>query len=437
MSAAPDTDLRREWTLNCGGRYWPTGYQAIASLTFPVIDNSEPGADPDLCHVVLPAWAADLGIEGRLLAFASAIAPGEDRPEWQRCDWLATAFHMLAGSVERAHEQLHGPALSYSFRVPRALAPLYGHAWVNRIFLFLRRWAAHVANQPEVGLFGPLPVARIELTHDVDAIRLTPEIRLKQAAFQIANAARSFARGNFSGSGARLRDAGRYVLSAGNFRTFARVRDMERSGGLRSTLHFYGGPSGLSRATPRRILIDPAYEITSDAMRAELRAFAEGGWTVGLHQSFDAWDEAGKMAREKARVETALGSPVSHCRQHWLHFSWNKTWAAQAAAGLRRDATLGFNDRPGFRAGHALTVRPWDGANGRPLPIDAVPMVFMDSHFYDYSDDGGNDPEAAMKPWIDEVRAVGGDATVNWHTHTITEVYGWDAGFESLLGLLS
>jgi len=436
MNQASEAGARRIWTLDCATRYWPDGRQHVEALPVPVIAG-EPGTEPPLRHVALPDWAADLGVDGCLLAFDCVIAPSDGRPDWQRCDWLANAFHLLAGSAERAHEQSHGPALSYAFRLPRALDPIFERAWVNRIFLFLRRWAAHDAGQPEEFIFGPLPKARIGLTHDVDAVRLTPEIRFKQSAFQLANAARALAEGQGSRGVARLADAWRYAASVGDFQTFARVRDMERAAGLRSTLHFYGGRPGLSRGSPRRILIDPAYDIGSDAMRAELRAFTDGGWTVGLHQSFDAWLDADAMVREKIRVEHALGAPVGHCRQHWLHFCWERTWAAQAAAGLATDSTLGFNDRPGFRASHALRVRPWDAAKARPLAIDAVPMVLMDSHFYDYSGDGQTDVEALMKPWIDEVRNVGGEATVNWHTHTITDVYGWGAGFEALLRLLA
>lgn len=436
MTRASETDPRRQWTLDCGARYWPGGHAAVAALPIPVND-ADPGAEPVLRHVALPEWAADLGVDGRLLVFASSMAPGEGRPDWQGCDWIANAFHMLTGSPERAHERVHGPVLSYAFRLPRALDPLHQRAWVNRIFLFLRRWAAQEAGLPEEALFGPLPEPQIRLTHDVDAIRLTPEIRLKQTVFQMANAARALAQGEPSRAFARLGDAGRYALSSGDFRTFARVREMEHAAGLRSTLHFYGGPPGLKRASPRRILIDPAYDIGSEMMRAQLGAFTEGGWTVGLHQSFGAWDDAGAMAPEKDNLERALGAPVLECRQHWLRFSWARTWAAQAAAGLERDSTLGFNDRPGFRGAHALTIRPWDMAAGRPLAIETIPMVFMDSHFYDYASGAVADPETAMRPWIDEVRAVGGEATVNWHTHTITDVYGWGAGYEALLGLLS
>lgn len=436
MNAASEINPHRQWTLDCGTRYWPAGYSAIAALPVPVSD-ADPGAEPVLRHVALPDWAADLGIDGQLLVFACTMSSEDGRPDWQRCDWIANAFHMLAGSPERAHESVHGPVLSYAFRLPRILDPLHQRAWVNRIFLFLRRWAAQDANLPEEGLFGPLPQARILLTHDVDAIRLTPEIRLKQTVFQMANAARALAQGEPSYAVARLRDARRYAFSQGNFLTFARLREMERAAGLRSTLHFYGGPPGLKRNSPRRILIDPAYDISSDLMRSELRAFADGGWTIGLHQSFGAWEDAGRMATEKGRLEIALDGPVHQCRQHWLRFSWAKTWATQAAAGLKRDSTLGFNDRPGFRGAHALSVKPWDMAAPRPLAIDTIPMVFMDSHFYDYSGDADTVPEAAMHYWIKEVQAVGGEITVNWHTHTITDVYGWGAGYESLLGLLS
>lgn len=436
MAGVSEHDPRRTWTLDCGSRYWPAGRQHIDALPIPRV-SGDPGAAQVLRRVALPDWAAELGVDGCLLAFDCVIAQLDGRPDWQRCDWIANAYHLLAGSAERAHEQAHGPALSYAFRLPRALDPVFERAWVNRIFLFLRRWAAREGSLPEQTVFGPLPKARIGLTHDVDALRLTPEIRFKQSAFQLANAARALAQGQGSRGAERLSDAWRYAASAGDFRTFDRIRAMERAAGLRSTLHFYGGPPGLSRGTPRRILIDPAYDISSDAVRAELRMFADGGWTVGLHQSFDAWQDAGAMVREKSRVERALGAEVRHCRQHWLHFSWEKTWAAQAAAGLATDSTLGFNDRPGFRAGHALRHRPWDTRKAAPLSLDAVPMVLMDSHFYDYAGAAQTDVAARIKPWIDEVRAVGGEATVNWHTHTITDVYGWGAGFEALLGVLT
>lgn len=434
MTDADATAARRAWVLACGGRYWPDGAEHVAALPMPEAPISrEPGA---LVRIALPDWAADIGVDGALLACSGELVDGPQPEAWQRCDWIAAAWHMLAGSHERAFEARHGPALSYAFRLPAEMQPLFERAWANRIFLFLRRWAARAAGCSEEAIFGPRPAPSIVLTHDVDAVRLTPEIRAKQTGFQLANGARAVLGGHFATAGRRLRDAGRFAFGAADLHTLAQVRDMERAAGLRSILHFYGGRPGLRRGSPRRLLIDPAYDIGSPYLREELAALRDGGWTVGLHQSFDAWAEPAAMAVERRCVAEAAGVEVGHCRQHWLHFAWASTWAAQEAAGLSCDSTLGFNDRPGFRAGHALRIRPWDFAREAPMRIEAVPMLFMDSHFYDYAGADAPPVVAEMKRWLDEVRLVGGEITVNWHTHTITDAYGWGEGYADLLGLI-
>lgn len=387
--------------------------------------------------VEMPEWARDIAVGGALLVHSDCLDPQLNCEAWRRCDWLAVAWLMLTGADERAHEASSGAILSYSYRLPREMHALFDKAWVNRIFLFLRRWAARENNASEEELFGSMPRASIVLTHDVDAIALTAEIRLKQGAFQAVNAVRAASRGLFAAAAARVASAARTGFGFDDFRTLRRVRDMERAAGLRSVLHFYGGRPGLMRRSIRRMLLDPAYDIASDYMRAELAAFREGGWTIGLHQSFDAWIGAPAMQAERARVASATGMEVIHCRQHWLHFSWASTWTAQEAAGLKTDSTLGFNDRPGFRTGHALRLHPWDFVKDAPMELEAVPMLFMDSHFYDYGTVPAEPVRPRMKYWLDEVRAVGGEITVNWHTHTITNTYGWGDGYEQLLDLLS
>ena len=278
----PSPDSRcaeRRWILDCGSRYWPKERQAIANLPLNSLTPAvEPGPHPEYWHVALPEWAADIGVEGALLVFANMVASGGG-PEWLRCDWLSVAYHMLASTSERTHEATKGPALSYSFRLSPKMVPLFERAWVNRIFLFLRRWAAREAGVPEEALFGPLPTAEIKLTHDLDAIRLTPEIRFKQGAFQAVNAGRALAHAKPAAALRFMGDAARYLFSRGDFRTLKRLREMERAAGLKSVLHVYGGRPGIKRGSLRRILMDPAYDVMMIA--DELRRFRDEGHEVG------------------------------------------------------------------------------------------------------------------------------------------------------------
>lgn len=424
----------RAWALDAARRYWPNGVDAVAALAIPEIAPSvtEP-LPPRLVCVPLPEWAADLGVKGGLLA-PRQMLPSADEPDSLAVDWIGVMQWFLHGTAERAHEARYGPIHSYRVRLKGWPDELWDHAWVNRIALFLRRWCARQLDRTEQELFGSLPRAEVILTHDVDAIRKTTMIRFKQSAFHAFNALRRLAHGRPARAALKARDAIRFLISHADYWCFERLTALESGRGVRSTINVYAGPSGLCRSG-RSLLIDPGYSPEDAMLVSCLHDLRRQGWTIGLHPSFEAWNDASAMRRERERLERAVLAPVTSCRQHWLRFAWSESWRAQAAAGLQLDTTLGFNDRPGFRNSAALRVRPWDPAAGRPLAIDSLPMVLMDSHFYDYGDLAPADVPSAMEHWMREIAFVGGEATVLWHPHGLSQDYGWAAGFESLLDL--
>lgn len=398
----------------------------------PKQDRIETGA---WASVALPDWSR-WGVDGQLLVPRCCLAPGPS-DAWQSVDWLLAIFLMLEGWDERRYEARNGPIHSYSFRLGQSDTRPWEHAWVNRIGLFLREWAAHHTGQDENQLFGPIPPAQVILTHDLDAIRKTGAIRLKQAGFNAFNALRSATRGAWRKSGAHAWSAARFLFSGDNYDHLQEALDLERQHGLRSIIHIYSAAG--NRTSLRSALFDPGYDLEQTPETcATLVAAVEDGHTIGLHPAFSSWQDATRMSQQRTGVRKSVpNAEVSHCRQHWLRFSWEQTWSAQTRAGLRHDATLGFNDRPGLRTSAALSWHPWNEATSRAHDILATPLMLMDSQLYDY---GGHDRgarERMIDQWLGEVQAVGGTATVLWHPHTLGSDYGWKDGFLYLLDKLA
>lgn len=428
------SDAVYHYAFDCGQRYWPRAEHAISRLDVPRCRRISAG---ELAAVKLPDWAADLGVgKPAVLLVDSSTVPTGDGPAYARCDWWAAAFLHVSGACERAKEAVQGPCHSYAARLRGIDGRLFERAWANRIYLFLRRAAARKAKRSEDALFGPLPPAEIQLTHDVDAVRKTAEIRVKQSIFHAYNALRMTVRGQVGPAAAKVAAAVSFLHGGADYWQFGLVREMEERNDLRSTFNFYAGPAGLRRG-PRALLFDPAYDVGQLRLREEIRSLLEGGWQVGLHPAFASWWDPARIRRERKTLEQAAEREVTVCRQHWLRFSWAKTWLAQEAAGLKLDMTLGFNDRPGFRNGAALSIHPWNASAERPHAIRMLPMVFMDAHFYDYAQMGGAERKAALEHWIGEVKAVHGEASVNWHVHTLAEDYGWAEGFRELVSILA
>lgn len=405
-------------------RYWPQHAERVAALPVAEVGGAEIHGPLKLTAVSLPNWAAECGVDGELLVPVEACAGGH---EWAQVDWWLAAFLMLECWHERQWERQHGPVHSYSFRLHGWDTRAWDRAWVNRIGMFLCAWAAHEAGQaPDA-----LPPAHLLMTHDVDAIGKTWPIRLKQGAFQLVNAARHAARARWGDAGRTLSRAARFVLGNEDWApTFDALLAREQAAGVRARFHFYGG--GTPR-TLRRWLFDPAYDIGHATVRTLVARVSAAGGEIGLHQSFDAWDESARMQTEREAVRVASGAPVTACRQHWLRFGWDRTWAAQDRAGLTHDTTLMFNDRPGFRDAAALSWRPFNPCADDAHILTATPTVLMDSHLYDYGLMSVDERGAAVNHWLGEVAAVGGDAAVLWHPHTLTGDYGWSGGFDAVL----
>lgn len=421
--------LRRH-VLESLKRYWPKGSQAVERL--PVAESNFPYdcSIPRFIQISLPEWAKQCGVNGSLLVPEEACV---SRENWRQVDWWLSAFLMLEGWHERNWELRHGPIHSYSFRLKGWDKRVWQRAWVNRIGLFFRAWAANEQGRSEQDVFGSLPKAEIIITHDVDAIVKALPIRVKQCTFNLFKAGQSIASGNPSEAVTDIMIALRFLFGTDDWWTLDDLLELEKKEGVRSHFNFHADQR---RKNLIRWFFDPGYDITSSRIQRFMQRARNQGCTVGLHPSFDAWKICTLIKAQKQNLEASLGHEVSSCRQHWLRFSWQNTWKAQEKAGIELDTTLMFNDRAGFRNAAALQWNPFNLQVGSGHALFALPTVFMDSHFYDYQPMTAIVRKSHIKRWIEEIHQVAGQAALLWHPHTLSKTYGWYAGFRDMLQCL-
>jgi peptidoglycan/xylan/chitin deacetylase (PgdA/CDA1 family) len=202
--------------------------------------------------------------------------------------------------------------------------------------------------------------------------------------------------------------------------TFDRVLSIEAELGVRSAFYFLD-EQRLFRDRPVREWFDlDAWQLYADRYSLDDPAIAEligrldrGGWEVGLHGSYESYDDRGRLRREKHRLERVLGKPVLGGRQHYLNRTLPDTWNHHAEIGLGYDATVGSASEIGFEYGDTV---------GRPFGDEfvAFPLTMMDVAM----PDPGEQPEAARSAAdgiLREAAERGAVATVLWHPRVFNE----------------
>jgi hypothetical protein len=262
----------------------------------------------------------------------------------------------------------------------------------------------------------------VALTHDVDIPwRWTP-IGIRGAAARLRHGA--------------LHEAGalaRVPLHKGrgtdpNWR-YKEIAAEERAHGARgSTFYVIAGHS--HRA-------DGAAPEVYDRLRPKLAAeLLESGSEVGLHGSYLAAEDMGKLAAEKTSLEALAGEVAGH-RYHYLRIDPQRNLVPLGGLGFRYDTTLGFSDALGFRAGIAHPFHPWDFEREEPAGIVEVPLAAMDATLAEARYQGLSAQQAkpqlvAMLDWAAE---HGGGFSILWHPDRFDapSARGWDRLYFELL----
>jgi hypothetical protein len=117
-----------------------------------------------------------------------------------------------------------------------------------------------------------------------------------------------------------------------------------------------------------------------------------------------------------------------------------RTQRLMVEAGFEYDASWGFADRNGFRLGVADVIPAWDAEREVTMPLDLVPLVWMDRALSKYAgvEEAGRWIEDA-RALARECKAVEGAWVGLWHPNTMEALGfpGAEPAFVSLLQALA
>ena len=308
------------------------------------------------------------------------------------------------------------------------------HAVVNRYLEALRRLVERELHVTGVPRWPDGRRGAIALSHDVDR-------PVKWGALRGFGAARRPALRHVPLYGVKVAWTAVQRLRTGardDFWLFEPLVEAEAERGFRSTFLFASTPAFASRGTPD----DVYYDIAWPRFAPIFELLGTRGFEIGLHAGYDAHRSLGRLVGERDRLSIFAGQPIRGVRHHFWHLGPDEpaTLRLHEEAGFAWDASLAFNDHPGFRRGVALPFHPWDAPSGRPITTLQLPTVCMDGTLFR----GGRSVEVAVAEaggLIDEVVATGGFGALDWHVRTSLplnrEFRAWGETYVALLDRLA
>ena len=307
---------------------------------------------------------------------------------------LLTAVTAVAGlgveQVTSARDR-HG-------RIPSAANPLVAagrsrEVVVSVVAATLREHAAECAQHRPFRTLAPWPAGHrwtVAVTHDLDVVSPWP-------AFTMLRIVELAQRGMWSRAAEAARRALREIGRRPVARALEDVLAQERERGVVSTWFVMAGTPTLASW----LAGDLTYRVERREVRGLLDAVEGAGCEIGLHGSF-ATIGGDAVLSEVERLARVVDRPIAGGRQHFLRSLPGATPRGYAAAGLCYDASWGYPDRNGFRLGVADSVPGWDARAATELPVESVPLVWMDRAMSKYQHI--EDPRA----WVEDALELAG-----------------------------
>ena len=341
-------------------------------------------------------------------------------------DVFYNAFVHLSRLEEWLYEKKGKRIYSYASKHPRKDKRIWKIPVVNLLF---NRLETMIKEKGPGILFGEKVKPLIQFSHDVDYIRKTIQLRIKQSSHYFLNSLRYFARNEHRKSMAKFKKAIEIGVKNADYWLFDTWSELESKLNISSVYFFYAKVKSTLKSNGLSWLLDPSYDIKNNIQLInKCHEIISRGHEIGIHGSFYSAGDESLFKRERDTLEKVIGRPIRSCRQHWFNYIENVTPAIHEKTGISTDSSLGFNDIKGFRSGIASVYNPYNHCNQRAFSFDEIPAVIMDVHV-EHRFDCATDFDWLFK-YCDVVKSFA--VSVDWHQRGASPEYGWFESYEKL-----
>jgi len=191
---------------------------------------------------------------------------------------------------------------------------------------------------------------------------------------------------------------------------FDKLIDIERTFNVKSTVFFLNESIKLNPLRPKTLILSSGrYRIDSARIIEIMRYLDANGWEIGVHGSYNSFNNINLLKYEKNSLEQILGHQVRGIRQHYLNLN-EMTWALQSEAGFSYDSSFGYTDNIGFKDNRIAPFHPFSDG------FVVFPLTIMDMCFVNYPDKW-----SAFERIASECEENGAVLVVNFHQHVFHE----------------
>ncbi|OOF20764.1 polysaccharide deacetylase family protein [Salinivibrio sp. IB872] len=158
------------------------------------------------------------------------------------------------------------------------------------------------------------------------------------------------------------------------YNTFEWLMDISEANNIKSAFYFICGGNHSH---------DADYEPEHPVIRNLMRRIHERGHEIGLHPSYDTFQQPELIKQEAERLkricaEEGIEQSQWGGRMHYLRWEQPTTMRAWANADMSYDSTLSYADRPGFRCGTCHEFPAFDPVAQEQMSLRIRPLVVME-----------------------------------------------------------